>query len=128
MTLTRNTRQRRLVLGLMEDNTSHPTADELYDLARTLDPHISRGTIYRNLGLLAEAGEVQRLPMPHGPDHFDSRLETHYHFLCRRCFKVVDSQLPYRSELNLPSPDLPGYQVEWHRLLLVGLCPDCAKD
>ncbi|MDO5112390.1 MAG: transcriptional repressor [Clostridia bacterium] len=127
MKQTRNTQQKRLVKELMENNRTHPTADELYELARLRDPHISRGTVYRDLKALDAAGVLRRLSMPTGPDHYDSRMDDHYHFLCRGCNRVADTELPYNEELNAVSPGLPGYQVEWHRLILVGLCPKCAK-
>ncbi len=123
----RNTQQKRLVRELMENNPAHPTADELYMLARQRDPRISRGTVYRDLKALDEEGILRRLSMPTDPDHFDSRIDDHYHFLCRGCNRVTDTELPYNEELNFASHGLPGYQVEWHRLILVGLCPECVK-
>lgn len=124
---TRNTPQRALILSIMKDNYSHPTADEIYELARMQDVHISRGTVYRNLNLLSEMNEIRRLSMPSGPDHFDCKLENHYHFLCRNCKKVVDTSLPYNTTLNEATVGLPGYKTDWHRLVLVGLCSDCNK-
>lgn len=126
MKQTRNTPQRSLILGLMENNYNHPTADEVYELARKQEPHISRATVYRNLNLLAEMGEIRRLSMPDGPDHFDCRMTNHYHFLCRSCKKVVDTILPYNEMLNFAEAGLPGYRTEWHRLVLVGFCPKCS--
>ena len=128
MRQTRSTQQKRLVQALMAENDAHPTADEVYELARLHDPHISRGTVYRNLNALDEAGVLRRLGMPEGPDHYDCRTDNHYHFLCRACHRVVDTQLPYNEALNSATPGLPGYQTEWHRLILVGLCPACAGN
>ncbi len=127
MKQTRNTQQKRLVRELMADNCAHPTADELYEQARLRDPHISRGTVYRDLKALDEAGVLRRLSMPSGPDHYDSRMENHYHFLCRRCNRVADTALPYNEAVNTGAHGLAGYRVEWHRLILVGLCPACAQ-
>lgn len=127
MKRTRETQQKRLVRELMENNRSHPTADELYEQARLRDLRISRGTVYRDLKALDEAGVLRRLDMPAGPDHYDCRTENHYHFLCRKCNKVADTELPYNEALNAGSYGLPGYQVEWHRLILVGLCPNCMQ-
>jgi len=61
----------------MENNYSHPTADEVYEMARKGNPNISRGTVYRNLNLLAENGEIARLNMPIGPDHYDCQTPHH---------------------------------------------------
>ena len=124
----RNTHQRALVLGIVRANLNHPTADEIYDLAREKDPSISKGTVYRNLNLLSDMNEIRKLPMPYGPDHYDFNMSSHYHFICRRCNKVVDANIPYRDELNNAGADKPDYVTESHRLILVGLCPECAKE
>jgi Fe2+ or Zn2+ uptake regulation protein len=123
----RNSQQRDLILSIVRENESHPTADEVYEAARASDPHISRGTVYRNLNLLSEIGDIHKLSMPSGPDHFDHVLDDHYHFLCRKCNKVFDTSLKYKEALNETPDDMPGFKTEWHRLLLVGLCPDCGE-
>ncbi len=123
---TRSTQQRRLIMELMEGNYGHPTADEVYELARAKEPHISRGTVYRNLNLLSEENRIRRLTMPIGPDHFDCNIENHYHFLCHSCFHVFDTNIKYKESLNADPAGMPGFRTEWHRLILVGLCPECA--
>lgn len=125
MAVTRNTPQRRLVLSLMEGNYAHPTADEIYELAREKAPNISRGTVYRNLNYLADEGAIRKLPMPSGPDHYDCVDDEHYHFLCRKCHRVFDTPLEYGQVLDGIVPDMPGFDIESHRVILVGLCPDC---
>lgn len=121
----RNTHQRQLVLDIVKANLDHPTADDVYVLARDQDSSISKGTVYRNLNLLADIGEIRRLQMPFGPDHYDFNMQSHYHFICRCCNKVVDANLSYMEDLNSARAELPGYCIEWHRLLLVGLCSEC---
>lgn len=124
----RNTRQRALILEIVRATSSHPTADEIYELARERDPSISKGTVYRNLNLLSGMNEIRKLPMPVGPDHYDFNMDNHYHFICRNCCKVVDANIPYQDELNGAGTNMPDYITEWHRLILVGLCPECSKN
>jgi Fe2+ or Zn2+ uptake regulation protein len=123
----RNTHQRALVLNIVRENLDHPTADEIYKIARERDPVISKGTVYRNLKLLADICEIRKLPMPIGPDHYDFNMDNHYHFICRSCYRVVDADIPYQEELNSAGTNMPDYITEWHRLILVGLCPECSK-
>jgi Fe2+ or Zn2+ uptake regulation protein len=125
MSALRNTPQRSLVYGLMRDNHTHPTADEVYMMAREKDPRISRGTVYRNLNLLADTGRIRKVTSPEGPDHYDCLCEEHYHFLCLGCGKMFDTRLPYDDSLDRTPEDLDGFQVQRHRLLLEGLCPAC---
>jgi Fe2+ or Zn2+ uptake regulation protein len=124
----RNSQQRNLIVRLLENNRTHPTADELYEMARAQEPKISRGTVYRNLNLLSDLGELQRLSVPGGPDHYDSNTNKHYHFFCRKCGRVFDAPIPYHDELNCTPEAMKGFQTESHRLLLIGLCPDCAEN
>lgn len=123
----RNTHQRALVLEIVRASKDHPTADEIYELAREKDASISKGTVYRNLNLLSDLNEIRKLYMPMGPDHYDFNMENHYHFICRCCFSVEDANLPYQDELNSAGSVKEGYVTENHRLLLVGLCPECQK-
>jgi len=60
----RMTRQRELILNAVSSTRSHPTADEVYRQVRRRLPHISLGTVYRNLEVLAEAGLLRRLGGP----------------------------------------------------------------
>lgn len=121
----RNSHQRQLVLSIVKSSYNHPIADEVYEIARYQDSSISKGTVYRNLNLLADLGEIRKLHMPFGPDHYDFNLVNHYHFICRCCNKVVDASIPYHDELNQAQAQLPGYLTEWHKLILVGLCAEC---
>ena len=54
----RNSRQRKLILDIVASRHDHPTADQIYLDVRTQDSQISRGTVYRNLGILSENGEI----------------------------------------------------------------------
>lgn len=125
----RNTHQKKLIFSLMAGNRTHPTADEIYSLARKTDPTISRGTVYRNLNLLAGRGAVLRISVPSGPDHFDSRTDRHYHFFCRRCGALSDLSAEYRRPFDATPAELKsrGFIVEYHTLLAVGLCAECAE-
>lgn len=123
----RNTAQRKLVLDIVRASCDHPTAEQVFEAARHREPHISRGTVYRNLNLLSELGELKRLSMPLGPDHFDFQPDNHYHFCCRCCGMVTDAMLPFQEEFSVTPDALTGYTVEWHLLVLVGLCPKCQK-
>ena len=66
----RNTKQRKLVLDAVRQSYNHPTADEIYNAVREQDDRISRGTVYRNLNLLADAGEILSIKTP-GGSRFD---------------------------------------------------------
>lgn len=124
MTQTRNTRQRLLVLDAVQARHDHPTADDIYLDVRARDGRISRGTVYRNLGLLARTGEILQVKVP-AADRFDSRLDLHYHLLCTRCGSLADVSLPYQEELDQRLSEASGYQITRHRTVFEGVCPAC---
>ncbi|MDD6142906.1 MAG: transcriptional repressor, partial [bacterium] len=64
----RNTIQRSLVLEAVNRLHSHATADEVYEEIIQEYPTISKATVYRNLNLLSEMGEIRRLEIPGSAD------------------------------------------------------------
>ena len=59
----RNTRQRQMVLDAVRSRRDHPTAEQIFQSVRSVDAHVSRGTVYRNLNLLCENQEIFRVVM-----------------------------------------------------------------
>lgn len=122
----RNTRQRQLVLDAVRSRCDHPTADDIYLAVREKDEHISRGTVYRNLNLLAGEGEIQAVHV-RGGDRFDLRCDRHAHVICRECGEVMDAPLPYHEDLDEQLAEKTGFAVSGHVTTFLGLCPACLK-
>lgn len=120
----RNTRQRELVLQIVKSHHDHPSADDIYLEAREKDDKISRGTVYRNLKLLAESGEILHVKIP-SADRFDSRLDYHYHVICTKCGAIMDLALPYNDRLDAAVWEETGYIINRHRIIFDGICSDC---
>ena len=123
----RNTKQRSLVYETVQESRNHPTADEIYLRLRVAEPKISRGTVYRNLNLLTENGDVRHVAMPDA-DRFDWRTERHYHLRCKRCGLVVDAPLAYQAELDGALTAETGFAIDGHVTVFEGLCPACRKE
>ena len=83
MPKTRMTNQRRVILEELRKVDTHPTVDELYTIVKARMPHISLGTVYRNLDLLTETGEVLKLDSAGSMRRYDGRTEPHRHVRCR---------------------------------------------
>jgi len=122
------TRQRRIILEELRKVTSHPTADEVCQLVRQQLPHISLGTVYRNLEILSECGLVQKLELAGTQKRFDGNAENHYHIRCQACGRVDD--LPLQpiaiSEYDLRA--VTDFEIKGHRMELFGVCPNCRKE
>lgn len=122
----RNTRQRSQVLKAVRARGDHPSANQIYHDLRETDPKISRGTVYRNLNLLVENGDIRHVKMP-GMDRFDWRVEPHYHLLCTECGKACDAPLSYREAMDRQVAEETGYLIDCHRITFEGLCPECRR-
>ncbi len=121
----RKTKQREAILEVLKNTTSHPTADWVYQEVRKQMPQVSLGTIYRNLKVLSEHGEIQELCFGSAHSHFDANPDDHYHFVCEHCGAIEDLDLDVVTELDAKVEEC-GYRVKTHRLEFYGLCPECA--
>lgn len=105
----------------------HPTAEIVYKNVRRQNPNISLGTVYRNLTLLADMGEIQRLRLGDGTDHFDANTSLHYHFICRECGCVQDLRMDaIDSILDTARQHFDG-QITGHITYFYGLCGQCLQ-
>lgn len=122
----RNTKQRRLVLEAVQSRKDHPTADRIYMDVREKDDKISRGTVYRNLNLLAEGKEITHVKVP-AADRYDFRKDNHYHIICTSCGSVCDAPIGYNERFDKILEDETGYSIDRHRTIFEGICPECRK-
>lgn len=125
--MRRNTVQRELVLNAVKSLKNHATADEIYSMIIKIHPSIGRGTVYRNLNLLAEDGEIRKIEIPDGPDCFDHICGAHYHVKCIRCGHVFDVDMDVISNLKDRIRDAHGIQFLDYDILFKGICSDCQK-
>jgi Fe2+ or Zn2+ uptake regulation protein len=125
---TRMTRQRRVILEEIRRTNNHPAADEIYERVRKRLPRISLGTVYRNLDVLCELGEIQRLELSGAVKRYDGIAKKHYHIRCVCCGRVDDAPIAPLNELE---DDLYGttvFEIIGHNLEFTGLCPQCAME
>ena len=125
---TRNTIQRQIVLQAVNQMHNHPTADAIYAVIAAQHPTISKATVYRNLNQLAAQGEILRVPVPTGADHFDFNIKPHYHVRCTKCGGVFDVFMPPVTALIDRVEDSSGVELHRYEILFEGICSTCRKD
>ena len=118
-------RQREAIKSFLATRKDHPTADMVYTNIRNEFPNISLGTVYRNLSMLAERGEILKLTLGDNADHFDACIKPHYHFFCHKCHTVTDLELPDREVVDCSALSGFGGRVEGHFLYFYGICEGC---
>jgi Fe2+ or Zn2+ uptake regulation protein len=123
--MLRRTKQKEAILEVLRGTTSHPTADWVYNEVRKEISNISLGTVYRNLRLLCESGEILELDLCGTLARFDARQDNHYHFRCEKCGRVFDVDLPVDEEIDRRAAQKTGFEVSFHRLEFRGVCKNC---
>ncbi len=124
----RTTKQRKVILDELRSLRTHPTAIEVYERVRKKLPKISLGTVYRNLELLSESGLIQKLEMAGKQKRFDGITENHYHVRCMVCGRVDDVHVAPLGAINEAISSASDYEILWHRLEFVGICPRCRRE
>jgi Fur family peroxide stress response transcriptional regulator len=121
----RETRQREAIIRILRGAKSHPAADSVYEEARNEIPNISKGTVYRNLKVLQEDGQVSELNHNGTVSRFEAKQESHSHFRCERCSRVFDVDEPVHSDLDREVAKRTGLKISYHQLEFRGICSDC---
>ena len=119
--------QRKVIMEELRKTTSHPTADEVYDMVRRILPRISLGTVYRNLEFLSSRGLVLKVGAAGEQKRWDGNPTPHPHIRCLVCSKVED--LDCEIELpHLTESEALGYEVLRCDVDYVGVCPGCRRQ
>jgi Fur family peroxide stress response transcriptional regulator len=124
----KRTAQREAIVRLFAGDTSHPTAQELYDRLRARFPQMSFATVYNTLDALAAAGLSGTLRLGNAA-RFDPNTEPHHHAVCERCGKIDDLPAPSLTPSEAAKRHVrraaPGFQVRAVERIYKGLCAAC---
>lgn len=125
----RLTRQRRILLDLIDHSGRHLDAESLYQLAKEKDPKLNRVTVYRTLKLLKKGGLVDELDLMHygGDQHYyETKLkQEHAHIICLRCGKVEEFFGEPLHKLRKQVESHFGFEIILARTEIGGYCPHC---
>lgn len=120
-------RQRESIKEYLATHRNHPTAETIYFSIKKEYPNISLGTVYRNLALLEEDGEILKISTESGPDRYEGHTDLHYHFFCTECGEIYDLEMESIDHINvIASHNFDGI-ISGHITHFYGKCPKCAK-
>ena len=123
----RSTRQRSIILKVLKDTDTHPTAGWIFEKVKQHCSNISLGTIYRNLNLLKDKGIIRELKFGKTTARYDANIEAHHHIFCLECRKLEDVNCSVHPELTKAVEEENGYTIVSHQLEFSGICPECLK-
>ena len=117
------------------DIEGHFKPETLVTMLQGQGYQVSLTTVYRNLGLLVQAGIIRRTDVDDGGrtggatggaryEHVWGHAH-HDHLVCSRCGRRVEFSYPAIDVLQEAVAKEHGFALERHSLELVGVCPDC---
>jgi len=120
---SRSTAQKAAIVAALGDSKEALSAQELHE---RLDK-VGLATVYRNLGRLAEDGEIDAIRRPNGETAYRACGHGHHHHLiCRECGKVVEVHDCTLGEWSRKIGAEYGFSGIEHQAELLGTCESCA--
>ena len=125
---SRNTKQKEIILDILQANRIHPTIHEIYELAKEKYPSIGQATIYRNVNKLVEEGKIIKLPNNTDDSyHYDIDISSHDHLLCKKCGKIIDIFDNDYNDIFESIEKKNKITIDRATILLEGNCSNCNK-
>ena len=119
----KNTKQRNLILTIINNSSKHLDAYGIYEKAQEFLPSISLGTIYRNLKVLEESNLIDVIYDGTEKLRYDKKVK-HQHFICTKCHRIIDIyDLKFHSINTYQNNKVMNYKI-----ILEGLCENCQKE
>jgi Fur family peroxide stress response transcriptional regulator len=119
------TPQRRVILELLINDDSHPTAEQVYQRVLSVMPDVSRTTVYNTFRELSDLGELVPVhDLSEGGQRYDTNNENHHHLYCVRCHTLIDIDRDFEG-LSLAPEETSGYRILSRQVTFYGICPDC---
>ncbi len=126
--ILRNTCQRQAILDELQKQTSHPTAQTIYNLVKEKMPYISLGTVYRNLDILSDAGQIIVLDINDSKKRYDANIHPHDHMFCYACEQIIDIFIDSKSALTPIMEKSKGHCLQDYTIMFRGICEQCQKN
>ena len=125
-TTTKQFRKRNAILAYLRQTKEHPSAEMVFNHLKPEYPDLSLGTVYRNLAMFKEKGEIMSVGTVNGVERFDGNTMPHVHFVCTGCSAVTDlPQIAVPEELNNRVTQETGGVIDTCQLTFVGICQTC---
>jgi Fur family transcriptional regulator, peroxide stress response regulator len=124
----RITPQRLAILAILDGNTSHPSALEVFNLVAKDYPAIALATVYNTLDALSKNGMLRELPITKEKVNYDPDTSEHDHAYCAKCGRIFDIFSADESAAGVPrSGVMEGASLISVRKIYYIECKDCRK-
>jgi Fur family peroxide stress response transcriptional regulator len=120
------TPQRLAILEFLEDNKSHPSAEEIYREVKQKYPMMSFATVYNTLEALKQRGNVTELTIDPERRRYDPDTGYHHHLICTRCKTIIDIHADL--SIDIPDAERDDFEIEGNHVEFYGVCPRCNEN
>ncbi len=121
------TPQRTIIFDALVNDKGHPTADIVFQRVRKKIPNISFDTVSRTLLSFVDMGLLKIVEGYGRPKRFDTDIDSHHHFQCLKCNKIIDFCDTGFDALEIPKEIKSRFTVTGKKVVLEGLCDACKK-
>ncbi len=118
------TPQRLGIFRILEENSMHPSAEDVFKEIRESYPTISFTTVYKTLEIMEKMGEILRVTIDEQRKHYDPDTNVHHHIICSKCNKISDIKKEYIKP-RLPREVLDEFTPSSYQISFYGICKKC---
>lgn len=119
------TPQRIAILGFLNGNKTHPSAEAIYKSVSKQFPTMSFATVYNTLEALKAKGKILEITIDPGKKRYDPDNTVHHHLICNGCKSIVDINKEFN--LTLPENLSEGFDITGSHIEFYGICRKCKK-
>lgn len=125
----RLTGQRRAIFRAFYQANRHLTAEEIYDLTRTVYRNVGMATVWRNMKLIKEAGLAEEHRFGDGLVRYERRTpESHGHMICTDCGRPVEFDTAKIMSFLEDIAEVNYFHVDDYRVEIYGRCFLCRAN
>ncbi len=118
------TPQRLGIFRILEGNSMHPSAEDVFKEIRESYPTISFTTVYKTLEIMEKMGEILKVTIDEQRKHYDPDTNVHHHIICSKCNKISDIKKEYVKP-RLPREVLDEFTPSSYQISFYGTCKKC---
>ncbi|MDR1106356.1 MAG: transcriptional repressor [Treponema sp.] len=125
--------KRDAILEAIKSTDEHPSAQRVYDRLKPRIPGLSLGTVYRNISVFRDEGDVVSVGVVNREERFDGKTAPHPHLVCGRCGAIADLPCPDEGALRRTGEKIAdpvsraGFVIDYRKTVFYGLCGACAE-
>jgi Fe2+ or Zn2+ uptake regulation protein len=115
------------IKALINESDQHLwSLDDLHAQVRERVASANFSSILRAIGVLEQAGLVDRIDLADGRARYESHQDHHEHVRCSSCGRIAEVPGCVVAGAAASVRASTGYRVTGHQLIFSGVCPECA--